>query len=278
MINLGWVNRMNTMKIKAFTLAEIMIVLTIIGVLAGILVPIATQNRPDENVMKFKKADATLAKVINQLVTSNKYYCNGDLGMKSDCTTLIETVKSSDGYFCKTIAELMSTKSVNCYTGGAIGEAPPVLLSGESLSNSSSLRETTTTSTVTDETIATVRAYMDRMCKSVTKSMHERIKAADGVVFYQAGVKGHGYFYNDLRQFSPPGQYPATHADQYGKDIVYKIFCIDVDDYDDTTGSDNCDDVNDICPFGYGIRADGKILPGARAEAWLGKDFQNKDE
>jgi len=27
-------------------------------------------------------------------------------------------------------------------------------------------------------------------------------------------------------------------------------------------------------PFGYGIRADGKILIGARADVWLEKDFQ----
>ena len=37
-----------------------------------------------------------------------------------------------------------------------------------------------------------------------------------------------------------------------------------------------CDDIRDICPFGYGIRADGKILNGKRAEEWLEKSIQEK--
>ena len=41
------------MKKKAFTLAEIMIVLVIIGVLSAILLPVAIHSAPDENVMKF---------------------------------------------------------------------------------------------------------------------------------------------------------------------------------------------------------------------------------
>ena len=30
-------------------------------------------------------------------------------------------------------------------------------------------------------------------------------------------------------------------------------------------------------PFGYGIRADGKILTGKRADEWLEKNIQDKD-
>ena len=40
---------------KGFTLAEILIVLVIIGVLTMILLPVAFQSSPDEQVMKFKK-------------------------------------------------------------------------------------------------------------------------------------------------------------------------------------------------------------------------------
>ena len=39
-------------KQKAFTLAEILIVLTVIGILTAILMPIAIQSAPDENVLK----------------------------------------------------------------------------------------------------------------------------------------------------------------------------------------------------------------------------------
>ena len=30
-------------------------------------------------------------------------------------------------------------------------------------------------------------------------------------------------------------------------------------------------------PFGYGIRADGKILVGSRAQQWIEKSIQDKD-
>ena len=30
-------------------------------------------------------------------------------------------------------------------------------------------------------------------------------------------------------------------------------------------------------PFGYGIRVDGKIILGARAQEWLGKNIQDKE-
>ena len=54
---------------KAFTLAEILIVLVIIGVLTAILLPIAFQSSPDENVMKFKKANNTLGTIIRELTS-----------------------------------------------------------------------------------------------------------------------------------------------------------------------------------------------------------------
>ena len=54
---------------------------------------------------------------------------------------------------------------------------------------------------------------------------------------------------------------------------IYKVICIDIDGIPDD-GSENCDDVKDVCPFGYGVRYDGKILTGQRADEWLEKGFQ----
>ena len=72
---------MKFLKTKlAFTLAEILIVLVVIGVITAILLPVAIQSSPDENVMKFKKGNATLGKVISELVNNDKYYADGDLG------------------------------------------------------------------------------------------------------------------------------------------------------------------------------------------------------
>ena len=113
-------------NIKAFTLAEIMIVLVVIGVLAAILLPAAFKSRPDEKVAKLKKANMALYSTIRELVTSDKYYLDGDLGIKIVDQKELDpnTGKPKHGfvtdnddlrtYFCKSIADILSTKSLNC--------------------------------------------------------------------------------------------------------------------------------------------------------------------
>ena len=56
---------------KGFTLAEILIVLVIIGVLTMILLPMAFQSSPDEEVMKFKKGYNTITTAIKELVSGD---------------------------------------------------------------------------------------------------------------------------------------------------------------------------------------------------------------
>ena len=106
---------------RGFTLSEILIVLVIIGVLSAILIPLAFQSSPDENVMKFKKAHNTLLSVIRELVSSDEYYQNGDLGIRANGALIDRTHDGDVEYFCNTIAQVMTTKSVNCsndYTRG----------------------------------------------------------------------------------------------------------------------------------------------------------------
>ena len=45
--------------------------------------------------------------------------------------------------------------------------------------------------------------------------------------------------------------------DSTGLVRMYKVVCVDIDGVIDKKTS--CDDKKDICPFGYGVRADGKI-------------------
>ena len=99
---------------KSFTLAEIMIALTIIGIITAILLPVAQNSLPNEKVMKFKKANATLARVINELVTSGEYYTPGDLGMKPDGTLVDGSHENDTQYFCNTISEIINTKKNYC--------------------------------------------------------------------------------------------------------------------------------------------------------------------
>ena len=57
---------------KGFTLAEILIVLSVIAIITAILLPSARNAMPNEDIMKFKKAHNTLYTAIRELVTSDK--------------------------------------------------------------------------------------------------------------------------------------------------------------------------------------------------------------
>ena len=48
---------------------------------------------------------------------------------------------------------------------------------------------------------------------------------------------------------------------------------MDIDGTPENATTTNC--VNE-CPFGYGIRADGKIIYGKRASEWFKKTIQEK--
>ena len=268
------------MKRRAFTLAEIMIVLTVMGALAAILLPIMNKNRPDEGVIKFHKANETIANVVSELVSSNQY-CAGDLGLKNDCKTTITNYNE----FCSAFAELVKTKKVNCKST-AVGpfNNGMVFLSNESAWGhlNPSCAQTPIVSTVNTETIAATKIAMDTGCKGSAKNVGKEIVTADDIVYYDGSTNvqfGFSGLYNGVsfRHFSSPNQSYKCYKDQNGFDIAYKVFCVDVDGFDESKGSDDCDDINDICPFGYGIRVDGKILPGARADEWIEKEIQKSD-
>jgi len=252
------------MKHKAFTLAEIMIVLTIIGVLTMILLPIANHSRPDEAVMKFKKADTTLKNVIRELVNSDKYYVNGDLGMKrlpNGTSQLIDGNNEGDQkYLCQTIADVLNTKSVNCAEGNS-GFNALVNLHDNPYED------------------------MDYRCGKVAEaggSSSAEIIMSDDVIFYRV---------NPYLTFGADGKNVNYH-------ICHKQDGSNIDNYYDwcdsyKTGNRHflaeyngfldstivvCLDIDGINkgegPFGYAIRVDGKVVAGKRATEWLEKGFQ----
>ena len=257
---------------KGFTLAEIMIALVVIGVITSILLSVAFNNVPNENVMKFKKGNATLAKVINELVTSGEYYKEGDLGVKADGTM----VNNNFDYLCKTMCEVMNCKQINCNTMSSTGITGEMLLSNETLADLKNviLTEEGKTRVVTDETIETGKKFLDSQCKIGAIKMGKEITTPDNIVYYKVGSNNLGSTSYGVRIFA--GSDKPNIRDKNGFDIAYKIFCMDVDGFNEAKGSENCDDVNDVCPFGYGIRADGKIILGARAQEWLEKSIQEK--
>lgn len=59
---------------KGYTLAEVLIVLALLGILAAILLPAVVRVRPDREKMMFKKAYHTIERVVYELVNDEDLY------------------------------------------------------------------------------------------------------------------------------------------------------------------------------------------------------------
>ena len=62
------------MKNKAFTLAEVLIVISIIGVLATVMLSAISKMAPDKEKMRFKKAYSTIERTVGELVNDEDLY------------------------------------------------------------------------------------------------------------------------------------------------------------------------------------------------------------
>ena len=261
---------------KGFTLAEVMIVLTVIGVLTAILLPVARQSMPDENLMKFKKAHNTLGTVIRELVTSNKYYKDGDLGVMPDGSDA-----SNPKYLCETMSDILNTKQVNCSDAETGKDHAHINL--DHLYVADNRKEY-------DDLLIT----LDDSCKKIAQNVGQEIVLDNKVVFYNANPAYHfkswygcpdgscvaeehkatdpSMFYQPLPNRDADGN-PTSGWKNDGIIVVYKVFCIDIDGIPENATANDC--INE-CPFGYGIRVDGKILAGARAQQWLERDVNEE--
>ncbi len=243
-------------KKSAFTLAEVLITLMVIGIITAVIIPVAIHSKPDENIMKFKKAHNTLYQVISELVNSDKYYLNGDLGVKPDGSLIDKKSDENIKYFCNSFADIITPKSKKCSNAD----------SGYYFSHMHLNTNATQTSNPeyggTDEHIDS--KFLDKWCKTKTNA-GEEIVTTDGIIFYQvnpAYTFGGNFKELNIRLFGAP----INTYDLTGFDQIYKPFCIDID------GINKGED-----PFGYGIRADGKILTGKRADEWLSKSIQGEN-
>ena len=263
-----------------FTLAEIMIVLSVIGVLTAILLPVAKNAMPNKDVMKFKKAHNAFYNTIRELVTSDKYYSNGDLGIRADGTLIDGTHEGDFSYFCQAFSDVVSIKSNDCSIDGKYARA------------STATMGPSTAEQCADPTafIQERKERMDVNCKSFETKALQTITLADNVVIYELnghspyGISNGNEFIrgdgsketceanhgvttcNSTIRYYSGSQNPPTHGDCNGFDRIYKRFCLDID------GMNNGED-----PFGYGVRADGKIMNSARVDEWLEKSIQENN-
>lgn len=91
---------------KAFTLAEVMITLVVIGVITLMIMGAVGDVSPDENKLLYKKTFYTLSEVVRSLANdSNKF--NSDDMFKAEPTN--DEYASAQEYFCQMVANSLNT-------------------------------------------------------------------------------------------------------------------------------------------------------------------------
>ena len=186
---------------------------------------------PNQNAIKFQKANSTLTKAITELINSDKYYLAGDLGVLNSGELVTD-----EKYFCKTLADVIATKTVNC--------------SDDDLGfNSTAVGNLSDISSNEIEAGVTIQDYADCICaKNITSGAE--IVTRDGTTIYTINPKYHfGSLFDGsvLRLFN-----------QCSENKRYKYICLDIDGMDEGE-----------TPFGYALRTDGKLILGSKAQAWL---------
>ena len=107
-----------TAKKNGFTLAELMLVFTVIGILTAILVPALFSAMPDIPKLKAKKAYNTFSRAVEQLINTAPYAEAGSFaavnvikytGTKSD-----DDSKSRNLLFCNSMVSALNATHVDC--------------------------------------------------------------------------------------------------------------------------------------------------------------------
>lgn len=104
---------------KGFTLAEILLTLFIVGVLAAVLIPTITQLAPNNNKAMFKKAYNVIGKAVENMINDESSYPSSAVGTTSDGTNVAVPsgfyVATASSKFCNVLSDNLNTVgAVSC--------------------------------------------------------------------------------------------------------------------------------------------------------------------
>lgn len=234
---------------KGFTLAELMIVLAVLAVIAAVLMPTVFNSMPDENKLKFKKGYYTLKRTIDQMVNSDNYsQTKGEFGkvLENDDTNCPfeggGDVTSADckRYFCIQFSEMLNSTSTQCDN-----------FKNENGLTTDKFDTTDISGVVTAEDGTVTASALDTACSGFpAKDLSDvNVATQDGVYWSVPSESFSGDSSSDQAK-TLTGVYSKIPA-------YYAVLCMDVDGH----GGEDA--------FAFGIRRDGKVIAGARAKAWL---------
>ncbi len=175
-------------------------------------------------------------------------------------------------YFCNTLGDVINASSIDCKmhnTDGVLGHNTRGVYVFQ--------KDIDASWTTTFEH---AKGSIDRRCKEVAPQIKFELLLFDKTSIYQANPAYTFGFVNEHNRVlahtieTPESTVLYREPNdplEGGLLTYYKILCVDIDGVPENATIDEC--VNE-CPFGYGIRVDGRILNGERADEWLVKKIQ----
>ena len=188
-----------------YTLAEVLVSLAIIGVIAAIAIPMIMNVIPNKNAIMIKKAYYTVDNIVKLLINDSYYYPD----MKGNCW---KNDCSSDG---KLMAITNTNRSNNCYLGFDYVENLPLTIksSGGTISDSDSDKRF--------KLIYLFISYLDTVkplsyyLGNTSDTAFEFVETTDGMVFNLLGLKN---FYNTNNNIIESSNYCSIKIDVNGKE------------------------------------------------------------
>jgi len=236
---------------KGFTLAELMIVLAVLAIIAAVLMPTVFNSMPDENRLKFKKGYYTLKRTIDAMVNSQEYDDTaGNFGKKeklAEGETLpwADATNDSDGskFFCIQFADTLNTVQENCETFIKDLEAGITI---------EKFNDVTSEKTSTDID-AKCAKFMVEGCSGADCGTN--VETQDGI-YWALPKDNFTDAHNEDNKSKTITSYSSIPA-------YYAVLCMDVDGPGETA------------PFGFAVRRDGKVIAGKHAKEWLQEGTTN---
>jgi type II secretory pathway pseudopilin PulG len=250
---------MNLFKKFAFTITEIMIVLVVIGTLSVVLIPIGMKAAPNKDVVMFNKVNQAFTTAIRELIISDLYFdenftmtndkkCVGDA--QSQCNQ-----RANQSYFCNSFASVVSAKEFSCDNNTVDINSAAEIFVDSPLARQGDYSE--------------LVVNFDLRCPVLDNLENiNYVITTDNVLYYEPYPLPYWDAVNSSNLTDDGnGNQVNTFLDKDGFSLAYNLICIDTDGIK-----------GELRPFGFGVRYDGKVLMGARAQWWSKRELSPKEK
>ena len=107
-------------RLKGFTMAEMVITMGILGIVAVMVLPVLNNSRPNEEMIMLKKSYHNTARVVSELINDDDLYPEyDDSGVQSGFANTAKAIYNGKEYsaatkFCQLFAAKLNATSVDC--------------------------------------------------------------------------------------------------------------------------------------------------------------------